>query len=811
MLAPHGDLRAQETLPQRKGGGRSHPFDVLHTAIDVRFDMEKREVIGSATHRIRSLSPALGTIRLDAAANMRYSLVTVDGFAAPYRQLGDTLAIDLPTGPRHYSDTLTLRLDYRVVPKKGLYFIGPDSLKPETRSQIWTQGEDEDNHFWVPLYDYPNERATSEVTVRVRSGWKALSNGTLRSTTRNEDGTSTWHWAIDRPHAGYLIMIAAGDYLVTRDTSARVPLEYWSYPDMPDRVVPTFGRTQQMMSFFENLIGVPYPWSQYSQIMIDEFMYGGMENTTATTLNDYLLVDAGALVDYDPDPTIAHELAHQWYGDLVTNRSWADLWIHESYATYLENQWMRRKVGEEWYAREIELNGREGIESDLARGRDRLVGGKGLDANVYARGARILHMLERIVGTEIFWRANRHFLEKHAYGLVETNDLKIAFEEVSGLNLDWFFDEWIYGGGYPEYRVEQTIERDTLALTIRQTQRRDSIAGLFAMPVPLEFHLADRIVRDTILVSNESETFRFPMKQAPAFVIFDAGNAVLKSVDFPRTDAVIIAQLEAPRMIDRWLAVRDLTRLASKEKPAPARVAALHRRFMREPSAYVRQEIVRGVAVFDSPLVAEIVRRALVDSSAAVRGEAIQQAFRITDRKERNDLLLPLMRDSSRGNAGGALGMLAASGSPALIPYLTNLRGVRGPSDQTLLTWLNAVAAGGYTRFVDDVAVWAMPPYSRSLRTQALSTLAYLDTVTVAMLRAVESGLRDSSTSIRMTTGNVVRKHRGGEVDALLQSLRDQLSGVEREYVVKLLREEALPRGRGRTRPAEENEKEGNP
>jgi aminopeptidase N len=564
-----------------------------------------------------------------------------------------------------------------------------------------------------------------------------------------------------------------------------------------------------MMAFFEKLLGVRYPWSQYSQIMIDEFMYGGMENTTATTLNDYLLVDAGALVDYDPDPTIAHELAHQWYGDLVTNRSWADLWIHESYATFLENQWMRHKAGEEWYAREVELNGRDGILSDNARGRDRLVGGKGLTENVYARGARILDMLERIVGPEIFWRANRLFLERHAYGLVETNDLKIAFEDVSGMNLDWFFDEWIYGGGYPEYHLEQTIERDTLSLTVRQTQRRDSIAGLFQMPVPIEFHLAGRIVRDTIVVAKESETFRFPMKETPKFVIFDAGNTILKSVQFPRPDAAIIAQLEAPRMIDRYFAVEELTATGAKEKPAPARIAALHRRFLKEPSAYVREEIVRSVAGFDSPLVVEIIRRALADSAAAVRGEGIDQAFRITDKKERNELLLPLLRDSSRSNAASALGMLAASGTPGLVPYLMNLRGIRGQYDQTLLTWMNAVAAGGYTIFADDVADWAMPTHSRSIRTQAYSTLAYLDTITTKMLSAVEAGLRDNTASIRLTTGNVVRKHRGKAIDALLERLRDQLTGDQREYVVRLLKEEVIPGGRGHTNPESAGEREG--
>jgi aminopeptidase N len=771
------------------GGARSHRFDVLHIAIDLHFDDPAKEVIGSVSHRIRSLDDHLGIIRLDAAPTMTFSRIAVDGVPARYDHHGDTLMITLPS-QRAYGDSFTVAIDYRVKPEKGLYFIQPDSANPNSRHQIWTQGEAEDNHYWVPIYDYPNDRATSEVTATVTKDWKVLSNGRLLSTTPNSDGTATWHYSMEKPHASYLIMFAAGDYLVTRDTVDGIPLEYWTYPDMPDRVTPTFGRTPDIIRYLARTTGVSYPWNKYAQIFIADFMYGGMENTTATTLNDYALVDARGLIDYNTDGLVAHEAAHMWYGDLVTNRSWGHLWLHESYATYLAARYNGYRYGEDAFLKEMYDNGQSGIRTDDFTGRDPIANGKGVTSNIYQRGSRVLHMLNQLVGEDIFWRANRLFLERGAYKNVETNDLKIAFEDVAGLNLDWFFDEWIYKSGHPDFTIDRSYAGDTLKLRVRQTQKLDSLTGLFTMPVPLEFSMREGMLRDTIIVSKADETFSFALHGRPRYVIFDAGDAMMKTVSFPRTEEELVAQLESPRMIDRLQAVLLLTSRDSTRRDAGSlkrKTVALRDAFMKEKSLYVRKEIVDAVGVLDSVAAADIVLKGLSDLDATVRRGAVDGSYLISDKRKLAPLLRPLITDSSYSVSSVALGMLAATDTTGLEPVLRAMKGKRGRRDRMATGWLNAVAAGRYRRLADDVVDYTVPPFSNDTRSQAYVVLASLDTITPAIRSAIVRGLTDESTTVRTGAAIAARKHLDADLRAMIERARSTASGDAKDALERIL------------------------
>ncbi|MEZ4786065.1 MAG: M1 family metallopeptidase [Candidatus Kapaibacterium sp.] len=486
LLLIGASLSAQP-LPsvEYSGGARSHPFDLIHTALDVRLDFDNKVVSGTVTHRFRSLNPTLTEIKLDAAQTMTISSLTVDDLTAHFVLEGQSLQITLPK-PLSYDQLFTLKIEYSVSPKKGIYFVKKEENEPDGRNQIWTQGEGEDHHFWIPMYDYPNDLATSEIRATIRSDWKLLSNGEFISAESNGDGTTTWHYRMTKPHAPYLMMLAASDYLVTRDTVRNIPLEYWSYPDMPDRVEPSFGRTPEIISYLEDLVGIPYPWNKYSQVMIDEFMYGGMENTTATTLNDFALVDKQGLIDYNPEGLIAHEAAHQWFGDLVTNRSWDHLWLHESFATYLAARWTEHSEGEEAYLAQIRGYVAGGINTDKELGRSPIAGGKGYTPNIYGRGAVVLHMLNKLVGEELFWKSIRLFLTRHAHAVVETNDLKLAFEDATGYNLNWFFDQWVYGAGMPVLEIKEDYDDGIYQLILKQKQERDTLTGYFKTVVPIE-------------------------------------------------------------------------------------------------------------------------------------------------------------------------------------------------------------------------------------------------------------------------------------------------------------------------------------
>ncbi|MEO5931475.1 MAG: M1 family aminopeptidase [Candidatus Kapaibacterium sp.] len=771
-------------------GARSHRFDVLHIAIDVHFDDPAREVIGTVNHTIRSLSADLAVVRLDAGENMTFSRMMVDGVPARYEHVGDTLLISLPK-QKVYGDTFNISIDYRVKPIKGLYFIQPDSLAPRRRHQIWTQGEAEDNRYWVPIYDYPNDHATSEVTATVQGGWKALSNGRLVSTKNNADGTSTWHYSMEKPHASYLIMLAAGDYLVTRDSADGVPLEYWTYPDMPDRVIPTFGRTPDIIRYISRITGVPYPWNKYSQIFIANFMYGGMENTTATTLNDYALVDDRGLIDYNTDGLVAHEAAHMWYGDLVTNRSWGHLWLHESYATYLAARYNGYHQGDDAFLKEMYDNGISGVNADEQNGRDPLANGRGITPNVYQRGSRVLHMLNALVGEDMFWRSNRLYFQRMGYGNAETNDLKIAFEDATGINLDWFFDEWVYKAGYPAYKVEESYGKDSVKLRIRQTQGIDTLTGLFQMPVPIEFYLRGGVVRDTVWVAQADETFSFPIQERPRFTIFDAGDAILKTVSFRRSDEELVAQLEAPRMIDRFQAVKLLTARDSSLRDRDRlrrKSLAIRDAFLKEPSWYVRDEIVEATGVLDTNVGMEIVMKALRDPSHDVRHTAVDHSYMISDKRVLAPLLRPLLADSSYAVVSSALGMLAAVDTSGLEAILRSIKGIRGRRDKLAYAWLNAESIAQYSTLVDYVVEYVSPDYTGSTRSQALVVLSRLDTITPGARSAIVRGLTDRSPVVRSSAGIAARKHLDKDMRAMLQDLRAQLTGDEKETVDKILK-----------------------
>ncbi len=783
-------LSAQAAIPQsifdiNFGGARSHPFDVQHIAVDVRFNLERQEVSGTVKHRIRSLGNPLTQLRVDAAANMNFTAVAVDGSPAQYQHSGDTLTVMLPT-PRSYNDTFTLSISYNVIPKKGLYFITPNAGVRGQRHQIWTQGEAEDNRYWLPCYDYPNDRATSEVRATIPAGWKLLSNGLLRSTTPNPDSTTTWHWSQTKDHASYLIMLAAGDYLVTRDTADGIPLEYWSYPDMPERVAPTFARTPDVMRYLASKLGVPYPWEKYAQVMIANFMYGGMENTTATTLNDYALVDERGLIDYNPDELIAHEAAHQWFGDLVTNRSWGHLWIHESYATYLAARFCGHYYGDDVFAKEMYDAGTTAEGTDSWGGRNPIANGKGTTANIYQRGARVLQMLCQLVGEDQFWRANQFFLQRHAHGLVESNDLKLAFEDATGLNLDWFFQQWMYGAGMPQLAVEKTWEEGQLQLIVRQTQTMDSLTGVFRAPVPIEFHLADRVVADTVWVAHAADTFRFPLPAQPKFVIFDAGDVLLKTVQFPRTTDELIAQLQAPRMIDRLLAVKELSRMKPAKKNAEQRARAIAEQFRREPSPFVRREMVSRVGTMEETIAATMLPQAIGDPDADVRKEAVENAW-IIPKEERTALLRPLLRDSSFSVINATLGVLATTDTAGLEPYLIEMQGKEGRRGRLAQGWLNAVTAGKFTRFVDAVAQYTTEEFSNHTRADAYQALSALDTTTSNARTAILRGIVDESDRVRNAAATAAARHLDDALRTALQTLQNSTTEGIKEVIEKVL------------------------
>ena len=313
------------------------PFDVLHYRIEVSFDEPKRMVLGKVTTTLVPFPAALNSVEFDAEEMSISRVSYAGGRPLAYEVKPKTVVIHLDRS-FSYRDTVAISIEYSCTPRKGLYFVLPDSGYPGRPAQIWTQGEDMDNHFWFPCYDFPNDRATSEVLATVRRGLTVLSNGTLLKVTENKrNGTTTYHWKQSKPHVAYLIMLAIGEYAVLRDKAGRVPLEYYVYPHHVEDAKVCFEKTPDMIRFFSATTGIAYPWEKYAQVLIHDFVVGGMENTSATSLADEATVfDARARLDNSPTSLIAHELSHQWWGDLLTCKDWRHLWLNESFASYFD-------------------------------------------------------------------------------------------------------------------------------------------------------------------------------------------------------------------------------------------------------------------------------------------------------------------------------------------------------------------------------------------------------------------------------------------------------------------------------------------
>jgi aminopeptidase N len=465
--------------PKDPGETPNRTYDVLHYKIEIKLDDMTKSVDGKVTTTLVPLFPALKTVVFDAGDMKIKSVKDAKGKELKFTSTSSDVSIEL-VQPHSYRDTLVVSIEYSCTPKQGLTFNNTDGSIPGKRPQIWSQGEETTNHFWFPCYDYPNDKSTSEVIGTVNAKYSLLSNGKLIGVKENKrDKTKTFHWKESKPHSSYLVMIAAGEYTILRDNLGKLPLEYWVYPDDTTNARESFKYTPAMIKFFNETIGFDYPWEQYAQIILQDH-FGGMENTSATTLSDtWAVPDARARIDNPSISLLAHELSHQWWGDLVTCKDFRDMWLNESFASYYDPLFLRSILGQSEFEYTMYQNQQAGVAVDTTRGRKPIVSVESYGENVYPRGSAVLHMLRFLIGDDLYQRAIKHYITKHAFQPVETNDLKIAIEETTGQNLQWFFDEWVYKAGHPIFDVSYQWNESSkeIALSVRQTQKMDSLTG----------------------------------------------------------------------------------------------------------------------------------------------------------------------------------------------------------------------------------------------------------------------------------------------------------------------------------------------
>lgn len=553
-----GAARAQQQAHARA-------YDVQHYIIRTSFDVPRKTVIGEVELTFKPLNAGLRTIELDAAS-MRIEQVTLASGASLRSLLQDERLLITLDRAYEPADSITLKIRYRARPQRGLFFVNASREDGFRRPPlVYTQGEPEDNHNWFPCYDFPDDKATSEQYITTGASEVAISNGKLVETINNPDGTHTFHWVMEQPHSTYLTSLVVGDYAKLTDSYKNVPLEYYTYRGTEEQARKVFGETPEMMKWFSNVLNYEYPYDKYAQTIVGNFAFGGMENITATTFAEMEILYADG---NDPsDPTVdlvSHELAHSWFGDLVTCKDWAHLWLNEGFATFMEASYREHRSGREAYLAALQEDAKEYFREDPGRRHHPLVNPRYplsmelFDATTYKKGAFVIHMLRETVGDELFWKALNVYLNEFKYRSVETRDLQRVFERVTGQQLEWFFDQWMYKAGYPELRVRSNYQaaQQTLVLTVTQTQKPvGDTPAAFRLPVALEILTPSGWHTERIEITQRTQSFNIKLDGTPRSVIFDRNMSLLKKIDFqpPReaeayllldgTDAVARAQM----------------------------------------------------------------------------------------------------------------------------------------------------------------------------------------------------------------------------------------------------------------------------
>ncbi len=621
---------------------RPRPFTIEHIGLDLTLDFGTKSVHGSARIVVRRVDPEASTFELDAVG-FTLGAVAVAGKPAKYTYDGKTIVLHVGAA----IDRADVTIEYSATPRKGLYFLDADEHVPNRPKQAWTQFQEEDARHVMPCHDKPHAKMTTEARITVPAGFYVLSNGALASRKKSGDA-ETFHWKMEEPHPSYLVTIVAGEFAEIQETALvadrHVPLTYLVPKGREEDARRTFVHTPAMVRWFSELLGVPYPWNKYAQVVVSDFIFGGMENTTATTMYEHILLDERAAIDVTSDDLIAHELAHQWFGDLVTCRDWSEGWLNEGFATYMEHVWREHHLGRDEY----EYGVKHDLESYLgeATGRYRRpIVCQDYDApldlfdrHLYEKGGLVLHVLRTELGDALFWRGVSTYLGRHARGVVETRDLQRALEEVSGRSLGRRFEELVHRPGHPELEIELSWADGVLCCAAKQMQHTaDGVPNAFEIPIALAMVDEDGAERrEKVRFASRVDTFAIPCPQRPRFVVVDPEMRILGEVTVRAPADMLRAQLEEAKTgRGRWLAARALARVDD-----PPTIAALAAR-LRDDSEFwgVRAESaealgrLRAHESFDVLVEARDVahpkvRRAVVDALGRFRTTAAVEALK---------------------------------------------------------------------------------------------------------------------------------------------------------------------------------------
>lgn len=651
--------------------------DLVHTDLDIRFDYSKAYAFGKVTLTLQPHFYATDSLLLDAKGMEIHKVALVTGTTKKelkYRYNGNELNIQLGRTFKG-SEKYQIYIEYTAKPNeynaqgsaaitdaKGLYFINPTGEDKEKPIQIWTQGETEGTSVWCPTIDKPNQKTTQLFKMTVPDKYVSLSNGKLVAQKKNSDGTRTDTWNMDQPHAPYLFFMGVGDFAVIKDSYKGKEVSYYVEKEYASVARKIFGHTPEMIAYFSRITGVDYPWVKYAQMVGRDYVSGAMENTTATLHQESAQQDARELIDGNQwESTIAHELFHQWFGDYVTTESWSNLTLNESFANYSEVLWDEYKYGKDAGAAQnysdmqgYLMSGSE--KKDLVRffysDKEDM-----FDAVSYNKGGRILNMLRNFVGDSAFFKSLNLYLTSNKYKSAEAHQLRLAFEEITGRDLNWFFNQWYFGSGHPKISIDYVYDdaAGKVQVIIKQTQSGDKV---FKLPIAIDVYNGAEKIRNQVWVQNRIDTFSFNYSKRPDLVNVDADKILLAEKKDNKTLEQFIHQYTyAGNYVDR----REAIEFAAKKQDDPKALELL-KTALKDPYHGLRSLTLsrinvskEGVRNEVEPIIADMARS---DKKSTVKAAALE-ALNKFNKKEYRSVFAAALNDSSYSVAGAALEGLA--------------------------------------------------------------------------------------------------------------------------------------------------------
>jgi aminopeptidase N len=656
--------------------------DLVHTKLDAKFDYSKSYLNGKVWITLKPHFYPSDSLKLDAKGmNINKVEIVKAGKNIPLKYSYDSLFLDITLDRTYKKDErYVVYIDYTAKPDefrsqgsaaitdaKGLYFINPKGEDKNKPTQIWTQGETEATSVWVPTIDRPNQKTTNEFAMTVPDKYVTLSNGKLTSQKKNADGTRTDTWVMDLPHSPYLFFMGVGDFAIVKDTYKGKEVSYYVEKEYASVARKIFGLTPEMMKFFsEKVTGIEYPWVKYSQIVGRDYVSGAMENTTATLHQESAQQNARELVDGVAwESTIAHELFHQWFGDLVTAESWSNITVNESFADYSQLLWFEYKYGADAAGfenfnemRQYLGGGPATYAKDLVRfyyeSQEDV-----FDLVSYPKGGRILHMLRNYVGDDAFFASLNKYMNTYKFGNGSAHKLRLAFEEVTGKDLNWYFNQWYFGSGHPKLDISYGYDASTQTakVFIKQTQAGDK---LFKLPIAIDVYNGSAKKRYNVWAGNRADTFSFAVSSKPDLINVDGDKILLAEKKDTKTLPEYIHQYTyAGKYLDR----REAVDFANKNLGDPAAYQFVTKA-LSDPFFRIRSLALTGFSTASSTklepaVISKIEFIAKNDENRPVRAAAIDALAKLKNNSYK-DFFIQATRDSSYSVAGAALEALAA-------------------------------------------------------------------------------------------------------------------------------------------------------